>query len=289
MELKAIDRISATEEAFRPYYEQQIPSVFTDFTAQWKMRDWDYDFLEQVAGNDLVKVYSNAYKNGQALDVQTKEDLEIPFRDFLVYLRENKPSEYRLFLFDIFKEHPELIEHIEQPSVGVHFLNYRFCFFGGPESATRMHYDIDYSNVFLSQFLGRKDILLFDRSQGENLYQIPLTTHSLIDFSRLEEYQEEDYPNLQQLKGYKLSLYPGETLFMPSGYWHYIAYPESSFSVALRSMSSKWIDVLHGANNVFVNRNIQRAISFSPRMKRMMDDYKKQLIRKRYENIPIEF
>jgi hypothetical protein len=286
MQLKAIDRISAKKETFREnYYQQQIPCVFTDFTKDWGIRDWDYDFLKAKAGDDMVDLYGSAYESGQTLDTYIKPVQQLPFREYLDLMASNEESDLRLFLFDIFKNHPDLIDHIVDPEIGVNLLNYRFSFFGTKNSAARMHFDIDYSNVFLSHFLGRKKVLLFDRSQSFNLYQIPFSTHSLVDFSRLDDADYvAQFPNLEQLEGYETILEPGETIYMPSGYWHYITYVDSSFSVALRSLPARWDDLFYAVNNVFVKRNLTKALNMSPTLKRIVNDYKKRTLKKRYEH-----
>ena len=40
------------------------------------------------------------------------------------------------------------------------------------------------------------------------------------------------------MEGYEANLNPGETLFMPSGYWHYIEYTDGGYSMALRANES---------------------------------------------------
>lgn len=285
MKIRQLDKISADKDLFqKEYYSKQIPCVFTDFTQNWGIRDWDYDYLKKVAGNDLVQVYGSAYESGQTLDTYTKPKKEMPFSDYLDLMAENKEMDERLFLFDIFKNHPDLVEQIDNPDLGVNLLKYRFSFFGTKNSATRMHFDIDYSNVFLSHFMGRKHVLLFDREQAFNLYQIPFTTHSLVDFSKIgdPEYSEK-FPNLKKLEGYETVLEPGETLYMPSGYWHYITYVDSSFSVALRSLPHKWNDIMASANNVLIKRNFKKVFEISPSLKKVFDEYKVKTLKKRYE------
>jgi hypothetical protein len=290
MELQNVVRIGAQKELFlKNFYKPQIPCVFTDFTKNWGLRNWDVDYLKSVAGEDMVKLFTNAYESGQTLETYIKPQAEIKFSDYLDIMNSNADYDLRLFLFDIFKDHPDLVQQIKNPDIGLNLLKYRFSFFGTKNSATRMHYDIDYSNVFLSQFMGRKRVLLFDRNQAFNLYQIPYTTHSLVDFSKiyLPEYSDK-FPNLYNLKGYEVILEPGETLFMPSGYWHYISYEDSSFSVALRSLPNKFNYRIALANNVFFIRNLNKIFDLSPFLKKMYDDMKLNALKRRYSDHSIK-
>ncbi len=291
MELQNVERIQAEKDLFKErFYKPQIPCVLTNFTQDWGLRNWTADYLKSVAGNDQVKLYSNAYDNGQTLDTFIKPQTEINFGDYLDIMTSNVETDLRLFLFDIFKEHPDLTEQIVNPDIGANLLKYRYSFFGTKNSATRMHYDIDYSNVFLSQFMGRKHVLLFERNQGLNLYQIPYTTHSFVDFSKLgnPDY-EAKFPRLDKLNGYELILEPGETLFMPSGYWHFISYLDSSFSVALRSLPNKFNYILASANNVFLKRNLNKVFDYSPSLKKIYDNFKINTLKKRYADHILDF
>ena len=110
-----------------------------------------------------------------------------------------------------------------------------FMFLGGKDTEVRVHYDVDYSNVFLTQFTGRKKILLFNQDQSEFLYQVPNNTHSLAD---LKNPDYDKFPALQYAKGYEFIQEPGDGLFMPSGYWHFNTYLSGGISVAYRKMAN---------------------------------------------------
>ena len=48
----------------------------------------------------------------------------------------------------------------------------------------------------------------------------------------------EKYPALRNAKGLDITLYPGETLFIPRGYWHDIEYTDGGYSISLRAFDS---------------------------------------------------
>jgi hypothetical protein len=116
--------------------------------------------------------------------------------------------------------------------VGKKFSFYVFWWSG---STVPLHYDIDYSHVFLNQFHGRKRIVLFSHDESDKIYHHPYTVASYIDVNNPDY---ENYPALRNVVGYECMLYPGETIFMPSGYWHYIEYTDGGYSMALRSNDS---------------------------------------------------
>ena len=69
----------------------------------------------------------------------------------------------------------------------------------------------------------------------DNLYRHPFTVASYVDLNNPDYVK---HPALAKAKGYEVILQPGETLFMPSGFWHYIEYTDGGYSISLRSFGS---------------------------------------------------
>jgi hypothetical protein len=109
-------------------------------------------------------------------------------------------------------------------------------FFGGQDSYTFMHYDIDLGNIFHYQFEGKKECILFSQSETPFLYKVPhsLITHESIDFSNPDLNQ---WPALSQVTGFRTHLSHGEALYMPEGYWHYMKYLTPGFAMSHRAMA----------------------------------------------------
>ena len=147
--------------------------------------------------------------------------------------------------------------------------DFPYMFFGCAGSDVRLHYDIDLSNVFISQFGGKKRITLFNQDQTKYLYKLPFTTHSAADLGDIDF---DKYPALKLASGWQTDLLPGETLFMPSGIWHYIQYVDGSFSLSLRTLNPSRMGKLQGAYNVFVIRKLDEY--FNKFYKNTWSDYK---------------
>ena len=127
-------------------------------------------------------------------------------------------------------------------------------FFGGKDSYTFMHYDIDLANIFHFHFEGNKRCILFDQKQSKYLYKIPysLITREDIDFKNPNF---EKWPALKKVKGYITELNHGEVLYMPEGYWHYMQYITPGFSMSLRAIARNPKNLICAFYNVFVMRN----------------------------------
>lgn len=129
-------------------------------------------------------------------------------------------------------------------------------FTGGQGSITHMHFDIDLSHIFHTQFMGKKRVLLFPYEEQHKLYRKPWEVLSLVNFERYfdrahNKLNPEKFPALQLARGYDLILDHGDTLFMPAGYWHHMEYIDSGFAMSLRAMQSGFAGKLKGAWNLF--------------------------------------
>jgi len=236
MELRQVDRKAGLtkKEFLNEYLRPGRPVVFTDMTQDWPaLNKWTIDFFKSKYGELKVPVYSSNYsKPGPGY---MTADREMLFRDFLD-ATESGPTDLRLFLYDIFDPAPELREDFKFPTVMNGFIKrFPFMFFGGKDSEVTMHYDIDCANVFLTQFVGNKHIILFPPSESDKIYHHPFTVKSLI---APEAPDYDRFPALRNVKGYETILKHGETIFMPTRYWHYMHYLDFSFGLALRSQSS---------------------------------------------------
>ncbi len=236
LRLKKIERRSGLiRETFKTAYLKPLkPVVFNDLMDSWPAKNkWTVDFFKKEYGHLIVPVYSaNSANPGKKY---LAPDRQIPFKKYLEILEE-KPIDLRMFLYNIFRHAPELCNDYRKPDIIDGFYDrFPFMFFGGEGSSVGLHYDIDLSHVFLSQFHGRKRVVLFEPNQSRNIYQHPYTVASFVNVNK-PDYKM--YPALKKATGYEVILNPGETLFMPSGYWHYIEYVDWGFSISLRSNDS---------------------------------------------------
>lgn len=100
-------------------------------------------------------------------------------------------------------------------------------------AVARMHRDMDNSNVFLTEFSGDKKVVLFSPNYDKLLYRYPFTTHTGVE---IEDPDYDKFPGLHDVRGQHTILKKGETLFMPSRYWHYIRYNSVGIGMAFRSL-----------------------------------------------------
>lgn len=272
MQLKEVDVVEdiSPEEFYQKYVKTLTPVKLKNYSKEWAARTkWTYDFLKEKAGHHQVKLHG-AWQDNEPTRIEMPAVKEVPFKDYLDMLENDVPSDLRIFLFNLFKLEPDLLEDFDYPPIMDGYLkDYPYMFFGAAGSDVRLHYDIDLSNVFITQFGGTKRITLFDQSQTKYLYKLPFTTHSAADIGNADY---EKFPALKLAEGWQTDLLPGETLFMPSGIWHYIQYLDGSFSLSLRTLNPTRMGKLQGAYNVFVIRKLDEY--FNKFYKNSWSDYK---------------
>ncbi len=236
MDLHQVDRrVGLDRESFKQeYLDTCRPVVFTDLMDTWPAKTkWSIDYLKTNYGHIRVPIYSENYRKPGKKYLEP--DKNLPFREYLQML-ESGPTKYRLFLFNIFRHAPAMCKDFTIPTITNGFYKeFPFMFFGGQGSSVDLHYDIDMSHVFLNQFHGRKRVVLFAPEESRHLYQMPFSVASYVDINH-PDYQV--YPALRKVTGFETILEPGETIFMPSGYWHYIEYIDGGYSMALRCSNS---------------------------------------------------
>jgi hypothetical protein len=275
MQLLPIDRRSnlSREEFIENYLKPKRPVVFTDLAKDWPaLNKWTFEWLRDNHGDLEVPLFDNNVHNSKSYYQAAKT---MRFGDYLSLI-EKGPSDLRIFLFDIFKKAPELKSDIRFPTIMDGFLkSYKFMFFGGQNSVVNLHYDMDCSHVFLTQFQTRKQIILFSPEDSEKIYHHPYTVQSHIDPLKPDY---EKFPALKNVKGYEAVIGHGETIFMPSLWWHYIKYVDGGFSVALRANDSVFTQV-RGGYNLVRHTVIDKGMNFL-----MGENWKKWKEKKAIEN-----
>ncbi len=222
------------------------PAVIEDFAAGWPaLRAWAPEALSRRYGARQVRVYDASFGRpgrGYMGSVDT-----MPFARFLDDVL-NEGRDLRMFLYNIARQIPALIDDIDPPDVGLKFSRrFVFTFFGCKGSTTPLHYDIDMGRVFHTVIRGRRRVRLFGPDQSTMLYRHPFTVRSYVDLDRRDD---PEFPGLKHARGVEVELAPGQTLFMPPGWWHEFHYLEAGIGVSLRAPPEHLAHRLHGAANV---------------------------------------
>ena len=252
--VKRINELSS-DEFIENYKNSSTPVIISKLTESWSAIDkWNLDYLSQIAGDNIVPVYSSKpAKDNEHQHAATKH---LPLRDYLELLKHGE-NDLRMFFYNILNEVPALLNDFTYPEIGLKFFKrLPVLFVGGRGTKVQMHYDIDLADLILCHFGGTKHVLLIPPEQTQYLYKVPYSFSALhsIDLSN-PDYQT--YPALKKLQPTVAVLEHGDALYIPSGFWHYIIYEEIGFSMTLRAMPTRLKQRLTLLKNIFYTRTVE--------------------------------
>ncbi|XP_054698300.1 bifunctional peptidase and arginyl-hydroxylase JMJD5 isoform X3 [Grus americana] len=219
-------------EHFRDnYLIPQKPVVLEGIIDHWPcMKKWSVDYFCQVAGCRTVPVELGT----RYTDEEWSQKL-MTVSDFINQYIANENSVGYLAQHQLFDQIPELKEDISIPD---------YCCLGegeedditinawfGPEGTiSPLHQDPQQN--FLAQVFGRKYIRLYSPEDSENLY--PHESQILHNTSQVDVEDPDlvKFPNFRKAVFQSCILMPGQVLFIPVKYWHYVRSLDISFSVS---------------------------------------------------------
>jgi hypothetical protein len=260
LNLQDIPRVKTITKAdfLKHYFKPQKPVVIEHFTESWPAyTKWNLDYMKAVGGDITIPLYDDRPVHHK--DGFNQPHTKMKLGDYIELLK-REPTKYRVFLWNAIKEIPLLQNDFSFPDFGLRLMKgIPMLFFGGRDSHTFMHYDIDLANIFHFHFEGKKEIILFDQKQNKYLYKVPhsLITREDIDFANPDF---EKWPMLKNANGHKTELNHGEVLYMPEGYWHYMRYITPGFSMSLRAMAKNPKNFSKAVYNLVIMRNFDNAM-----------------------------
>lgn len=283
LHLKPIDVVEeiSKEDFESKYLKARKPVVLRNMARHWPAYEkWTMDYMKEVVGDVEVPLYDSS-KADPAAPINASA-AKMKFGDYINLIKE-KPTDLRIFLFDPIKHAPKLLKDYISPKdlMGGFLDKYPNMFFGGKGSVTFMHYDIDMAHIFHTHFNGRKKVLLFDYKWKERLYRIPYATYALEDYD-IENPDFEKFPALNGVEGIECFLEHGDTLFMPTGWWHWMKYLDGSFSLSLRAWDKSPRVKAHSLWNLTVQRNFDNIMKRAFKAKYMSWKEKKAIARAEY-------
>lgn len=249
------------------YLSPRKPLVIKNMAKKWPAyQKWTLEYMKEVVGDKTVPLYDSS-KADPSKPINASA-AEMKFSDYIDLIK-NTPTDLRIFLFDPIKHAPGLLDDYIAPKelMGGFLDSYPNMFFGGKGSVTFLHYDIDLAHIFHTHFNGRKHVILFDYKWKDRLYQIPYATYALEDYD-IENPDFDKFPALKGVQGVEAFLDHGDTLFMPTGYWHWMKYLDGSFSISLRAWDKSW--------------KVKAKSLYNLTLQRKFDDFMKASYRERY-------
>lgn len=222
------------QEFLDQYYSQNKPVILTNVMQNWKaLQRWTPDYFKENYGHVTVEVQTNrdADPNYEInVDQHRKTML---FQDYIDKILQQGDSndDYMVANNRTFSR-PEMKDLLNDIEIFPEYLNpdtkegQIFFWFGGGGTVTPLHHDP--VNIFLAQVSGRKLIKMISPQQTPFLYN-EVGVFSKVD---LENPDYHRYPLFRKVRSLDVILHPGEVIFLPVGWWHYVKSLDLSISVS---------------------------------------------------------
>ena len=237
------------------YYKKQRPVLIENLAKDWPAyKKWNLDYIQSLAGDQVVPLYNNEPTKGRQNSVVPAKKMKL--YDYIEILK-NKPTDLRMFFYNVLQKMPELTKDFSYPDIGLKFFKkLPVMFFGGKGSKVLAHYDMDLADLVHFHFHGTKNVTLFAPDQAKFLYKVPFTVHNL-EVIDMDNPDFEKYPALQLAEGMHVEMKHGDALYMPSGFWHYITYENGGFSITLRAFPRRAKQFTEFVTNIVFMRTFE--------------------------------
>jgi Cupin-like domain len=201
---------------------------------------WTPEYFARRVGHRRVTIDGSEYTIAELLDLIEKSTPEQP----APYLRAQKLDEVLPELADDVKPVIDDTRHnrAESRLLPTSIKRYPLMeiLLGGRGAGFHvLHYDVDHLHAFISQLYGPKRLFFFGPDQTDRLYPHDGSPNqSSVDIHAPDL---EHFPRFAEAEMLTATLQPGETVFVPSGWWHTTMMEETSISVTWNLVeASNW-------------------------------------------------
>lgn len=257
--MQLVDQIDRRAGLSRDEYEREYlhplrPVILTDAISHWgALGRWSPEFFKKEYGALEVEVDGETMALGDLIDrvEASTDDNPAP------YLRNQALAEWPQELSaDVFPmpdcTQPNWLESRVFPN-GENLSSVEVYIGGQGAQFPVLHYDGLHTHAFLMQLYGDKEYIVFSPEQTRFMYPqdgIQANKSRIVD---LLDPDLAEFPLFDQAEGFRFSLHPGETLFVPSGWWHTARILSPSVTVSING--------LNGVNGAAFRRDYCEALA----------------------------
>lgn len=232
-EFDSVDELPSISrgEFLSSYYFLNRPLILRKAASQWRaVSRWTREYLIQACGDEFVEVMTN--RDAASVPHQNTSDRlkqTVRFADFVNRVFTSGPSNdyYMVSRNGFFERHDTrtLLSDVDSlpfvdtraPGDGVRM------WFGPAGTVTPLHYDD--RNLVFAQILGRKHFRLYSPFFSEFMRQRQRW------YARVDPRDARPPAGVSSPREMRLSLDPGDVLFIPVGWWHAVNAVDVSISL----------------------------------------------------------
>lgn len=239
-----VEKLALTPEEFKKnYLFKNRPVVLTNATEHWSgLGKFTPEFFKQNYPEILLTIKDRQLKLGEYIDMMLSSTAENP-APYPCKLK--LTPEYGDLLNDVNPPY----RHARPDRTNSKIIPRRFfsgvdtyeIFFGGPGGwFPYLHYDVLKLHALINQLYGEKQFIVYTPDQAEFMYPNPKIPWQ----SSVENYYAPDlekYPLFKNAVASTITVGPGETMFIPCGWWHSARSLTPTISVAFDLLNnSNW-------------------------------------------------
>jgi hypothetical protein len=232
---------SSPREFFERYYYANRPVVLRGLMTGWKaLQVWSPDYFARKFGNCSVEIVTGRSRDPHYESNFLSHRTTLRMKDYVQMVNEaGETNEFYLSARNFFfrrKRFKSLLNDLRCPKG---FLNPRTfrktpnLFFGPNGTVTPLHHDA--LNILFGQICGRKLFKLIPPFDMDKVY-VERVCFSGVDLGKL------DYSKFPLMRGasiLEVVVEPGEFLFIPVGWWHWVKALDISISVSFTNFDVK--------------------------------------------------
>src|SRR5690606_10093183 len=160
------------EDFIKNYYKPQKPVLIEGLTENWAaFQKWNLDYIQQHAGEQIVPLYNNEPTKGKQNSAEPATDMKMA--DYIELIK-TKPTDLRIFFYDLKVKLPELLNDFEFSDIGLNFFKrLPVLFLDCEDYKVLPYYYIYLADLVHFPFQGTKNATLFSPKQTKYLYKIP--------------------------------------------------------------------------------------------------------------------
>jgi len=221
----------SSEDLLREYYAANRPVIITGMLEDCAARSkWTLEWLGTEFAERLVEVQFGRDSDADYEMNSIAHKREMRFGDYVqlmqsqsrsndFYMTANNHSRNRAALVELWDDVPGLPEYLAPPTEADGFL-----WFGPAGTVTPFHHDL--TNNFMMQIVGRKRVKLIAP------WDTPRLRNHRHCFAPIDGRDLSQHPELSDITVLDCVLEPGEILFLPVGWWHFVEALDVSITIA---------------------------------------------------------
>jgi len=230
----------------REYVDPLKPVVITGALEHWPARSkWTFDFFQDHYGNLPLEVDGRHLSMAQLIAEVGASTPHAPAPYLRNYSVKHLPGELQADIAPMpscagpnWLDHPLITARAS--------LTFTELYIGGKGARFPvLHYDGLHTHAFLMQIQGVKEYIGFAPDQTPYMYSrsVGPDQANVSEINDIENWDTDRFALFGNAKGIRFTLHPGETLFMPSGWWHTARILSPSITISINGANAaNWSD-----------------------------------------------